>query len=111
MFPRHWLRQPFWQRTSVQRWNRVIEKSGFRRRSAMKTKRLLQAAVCLVAAGAWAQTTVPVPSFPESGTYRTMGPMLDQHRVIFRHEMVKWRKNTAIDQKLQHNSVQAARLA
>jgi len=76
----------------------------------MKTKRLLLAAVCLVAAGAWAQTTVPVPSFPERGTYRTMGPMLDQHRVIFRHEMGKWWKNSDIAQKLQLNSGQVSQL-
>jgi Spy/CpxP family protein refolding chaperone len=78
----------------------------------MKTKRLIVAAVCLIAAGALAQTTAPAVQLPDEGTYRTMGPhpMMGEHRMIIRHEMGKWWKNSDIAQKLQLNSGQVSQL-
>lgn len=78
----------------------------------MKIKPLLLAAACLTATGVLAQTTAPVPSFPEQGPYRTTGPhpMMGEHRMMIRHEMGKWWKNSDIAQRLQLNSGQVSQL-
>lgn len=74
----------------------------------MKTRILIVAATCLIAIAANAQLSTGDPPPAQAGaTTRIDGP---HGRMVIRHEMGKWWKNSDIAQKLQLNSGQVSQL-